>query len=432
MPYRLLARRIGRTRSAAVTWYLCTRLAVARPDTTGVVMSKPPDDADLWRLVLDVQEQPGSSERWIAALDTLSAMSSASSATLGVWAADHHHFALHDPIAHTWPQEVAELFFTRYRAMEPLGRRWDQLVRRLPRRGGALAVDELMDPTTLTDEEHVFLDDFAIPCEVANVGLAVVQIEPGYVAGLSLYRDDRTRQFEPDELATILRALSGLRLAMQTRLLEQRNEECWNRLDQESRAIFLVDAHGTILRQNRRADQLLGSPRQPFRVSRGRLGGQDPEITHRLRQLHSGEAREHFFGDPLRGAWYYASALPNVHTAEAGFGHAATFWIEIGDLLEPPRGLSPERLQPLGLTRSQARVAALVRAGLPRKEIAAALGIADTTVRNHLRVIYQKLGIAREARDVDGPGGPPGHSSPGGLTGLAQLRRILLAIPEDL
>lgn len=401
-----------------------------------------PNDGDLWKLVLDVQEQPGSSERWIAALDALTARSHASSATLGVWAADRHRFALHDPIAHTWPDEVAELFFTRYRAMEPLGRRWARLVPRLPRRGRALSVDELMDPTTLTPEERRFLEEFAVPCGVANVGLAVLEVEPGYVAGLSLYRAERSRTFERDELSTLLQALSGLRLAMRFRLLEQRDEECWNRFDREDKAIFLVDTHGSILRQNRRADQLLGAPDQPFCVRQGHLSGRDRDTSDKLRQLHGGQIREQVFGHPYQGVFHYARALPNVHTGDAGFGHAATSWIEISAPLDRTRELSHEEYserirQLLGLTMAQARVASWVRTGLARKEIASALGVADTTVRNHLRAIYQKLGIHRDGheRGVHRDGHKPGiqdHDGSGGLTGLAQLRRILLEIPEDL
>jgi two-component system nitrate/nitrite response regulator NarL len=50
------------------------------------------------------------------------------------------------------------------------------------------------------------------------------------------------------------------------------------------------------------------------------------------------------------------------------------------------------------LTQREKEVAALAAAGLPAKEIADRLGIAQGTVKRHLRNIYAKLGIHSQVK----------------------------------
>lgn len=54
---------------------------------------------------------------------------------------------------------------------------------------------------------------------------------------------------------------------------------------------------------------------------------------------------------------------------------------------------SPEALVPLGLTRREREVLALVAAGKTNPEVAAALTISRRTVKKHLEGIYEKLGV---------------------------------------
>ncbi|MDU0959370.1 MAG: helix-turn-helix transcriptional regulator, partial [Bradyrhizobium sp.] len=54
----------------------------------------------------------------------------------------------------------------------------------------------------------------------------------------------------------------------------------------------------------------------------------------------------------------------------------------------------------LGLTLGEARVAALVGAGLPPRDAANRLGIAEDTARNVLKRVFQKVGISRQSELV--------------------------------
>jgi PAS domain S-box-containing protein len=54
----------------------------------------------------------------------------------------------------------------------------------------------------------------------------------------------------------------------------------------------------------------------------------------------------------------------------------------------------PRRLSDIGLTPRQAEIARLCARGAPSKEIGYRLGIAESTVKNHLGLIYRKLGVS--------------------------------------
>jgi len=54
----------------------------------------------------------------------------------------------------------------------------------------------------------------------------------------------------------------------------------------------------------------------------------------------------------------------------------------------------------LGLTLGEARVAALVGFGLPPREAASRLGIAEETARNVLKRVFSKVGVSRQSELV--------------------------------
>jgi len=76
-----------------------------------------------------------------------------------------------------------------------------------------------------------------------------------------------------------------------------------------------------------------------------------------------------------------------------------------GELWAPPRlvsallsevGRAPQRAraQAAPLTAQEQRVLALLGAGRRNKEIAAALGVAESTVKSHLNRVYRKLQLS--------------------------------------
>ena len=69
----------------------------------------------------------------------------------------------------------------------------------------------------------------------------------------------------------------------------------------------------------------------------------------------------------------------------------------ISDPMDQGMQRDPGLLQLLGLTPGEARIAAAVGAGLPPREAALSLGLAESTVRSSLKVIFDKLGVRRQA-----------------------------------
>ena len=68
-----------------------------------------------------------------------------------------------------------------------------------------------------------------------------------------------------------------------------------------------------------------------------------------------------------------------------------------------------------GLTRREREVARLVIDGLPSEDIAATLFISVHTVRDHLKMIFGKVGVTRRedlAAALTGRTPPLGHAAP--------------------
>jgi DNA-binding CsgD family transcriptional regulator len=72
-------------------------------------------------------------------------------------------------------------------------------------------------------------------------------------------------------------------------------------------------------------------------------------------------------------------------------------------IVDPERDGRPspvKELRLLGLTRSEARLAALIGAGFSRAEAAEALGISPATASDTVKQIYSKLGMSRQSELV--------------------------------
>ncbi|BBE73354.1 helix-turn-helix transcriptional regulator [Oharaeibacter diazotrophicus] len=78
-------------------------------------------------------------------------------------------------------------------------------------------------------------------------------------------------------------------------------------------------------------------------------------------------------------------------------GPARAVLVMVEDLARPARADLSASLRLLGLTRSEARVAATVGAGLSPREAAEAIGCAEQSVRSVLKAVFAKLGIHKQA-----------------------------------
>jgi DNA-binding CsgD family transcriptional regulator len=171
--------------------------------------------------------------------------------------------------------------------------------------------------------------------------------------------------------------------------------------------MFLVDAIGRILHANA-SGHIMVADVNVVRAASGKLGATDPHADQALLDSFAAAAG----GDaalgrkgiavPLRGRTgerYVAHVLPLTSGArrKAGTSYSAVASVfvcrAVLDLPSPPEAVAEE----FRLTPAELRVlfAIIEVGGVP--EVAETLGIAETTVRFHLRQLFEKTGTHRQA-----------------------------------
>jgi DNA-binding CsgD family transcriptional regulator len=93
-------------------------------------------------------------------------------------------------------------------------------------------------------------------------------------------------------------------------------------------------------------------------------------------------------------SWPIIAELAPADPALAGPGTAL---VMLSDPMKSAAVDDPAVLQLLGLTAGDARIAAAAGTGLPPREAAARLGLQESTVRSALKLVFDKLGISRQA-----------------------------------
>jgi DNA-binding CsgD family transcriptional regulator len=179
-------------------------------------------------------------------------------------------------------------------------------------------------------------------------------------------------------------------------------------LDEIEAGIFLVENLGQLNYANETGRNLLLSG-DLLRDAGGRITANDPQADNMLRQSFAASAD----GDlalgvqgiavPLlsqNGAQYIGHVLPltsgkRIGTSSTGSNVVAALFIRKASIGNP---LPPEVIRrAYNLTPSELRVllAIVEIGGVP--EVAPALGVAVTTVKTHLKRLYEKTGVKRQA-----------------------------------
>jgi len=178
-------------------------------------------------------------------------------------------------------------------------------------------------------------------------------------------------------------------------------------LDGLSAGMFLVDADGQIIHGNAAAHVMLGAG-NVLRAAAGKLVACDAQAARQLRDVFStagqGDAALGTKGIALPltaqdGERYVAHALPLTSGTRRRAGVAYTAAAALFVRKASVAGPSPHQVlgQAFKLTPTEVRVllAIVETGGVP--EVAAALGIADTTVKTHLGRVFEKTGATRQA-----------------------------------
>jgi DNA-binding CsgD family transcriptional regulator len=267
----------------------------------------------------------------------------------------------------------------------------------------------------LCSEEEIraqpFFQDFL--CRHGLGWCAGIAISPDPHIGvlLAVQRSAQTKPQHSDEELAIIRRIGrhaekSLRLSLRLLDSEQANLGLSEALTRIGIGVFALDSLGRVVFQNAAASRLVGSR---LAIVRQRLQiksqPQDSSFSESIaRALASG--REEAIHDIKPLVINGASAPPLViyfipiskptRLADQILPQTRAIVLAIEPKIGEPADPALVR-DVLGITLGEARVAALIGAGVPPRETAQRLGIAEETARNLLKRVFSKAGVSRQS-----------------------------------
>lgn len=169
--------------------------------------------------------------------------------------------------------------------------------------------------------------------------------------------------------------------------------------------VFVLDSLGCVIFSNPAAERLLGNT---LYFSQGRLqirgvarnAGLDEAIADAVRSVRpadlASDPRPILVQSDDRRLAIYLLPVSQPPLAEQFLTHTSAFVLVIEQKLDEPA--DPTIVRDLfGLTLGEARIAALIGAGVPPKDAAQRLGIAEDTARTVLKRVFSKIGVSRQS-----------------------------------
>ncbi len=256
-----------------------------------------------------------------------------------------------------------------------------------------------------------FYREWAQPQGWVDIAVAVLDRSSGGWSYLGVARNAANGMVDDEMRGRMALVVPHVRRALQIgKAIERRRADAATFaeiLDRLSSGLLLLDAHGRIVHTNAAADDMLRDGRL-LRAIGGRLAAGDAQIERTLREAtvaprdEGGQLGREGVVGPLRssdGERYIARALPLASDLPAGAGDAAepatAVFVRRAAMDYPSR---PDIIaESYKLTPTELRVlTALVEiGGVP--DVAAALGVAETTVKTHLSRLFAKTGTRRQA-----------------------------------
>ena len=246
------------------------------------------------------------------------------------------------------------------------------------------------------------------------IGGVSVLPDPHVGVTLSVQRDSTTKEQFSDLELEALRGISrhiekSLRLSVKLLNAEVTNVGLGEALARIGIGVFALDAQGCVLFSNPAAKRLMGDQLQ---VVQGRLrfGGSksaaklDEAISQSLHRMTPDWLSEpkpilfHTVASDCRLAVYILPIFqPNL--AERFLTHTRAIVLVIEQKLSDPADPTIVR-DLLGLTLGEAKIAAMIGAGLSPRDAAEKLGIKEDTARTVLKKVFAKTGISRQSELV--------------------------------
>ncbi|MFO1129113.1 MAG: helix-turn-helix transcriptional regulator [Rhodospirillales bacterium] len=279
------------------------------------------------------------------------------------------------------------------------------------RADAVVAASEVISAGSLGDT--AFYREWLTVTGIADALFCVLHHHERTVVVCALYRRSERPAFGADEISRLHRMAPRLtgafRLGLEVRRGTADRQAAIEALDVAPIGVITVDRAGTIIRANRYAQAVLASGEGLARSDGGLVferPGQRLRVRDILAQTNKVRANA---GLPevvlhtvprIRRQRPLTCLIAPIAVADPGRTEGPAALVFVSD---PERTVAfePMRIARLyGLSRAEARVAALLARGLRLEEIGEHLGIAYETVRKHLKQIFTKTGVSRQAELV--------------------------------
>lgn len=242
-------------------------------------------------------------------------------------------------------------------------------------------------------------DDFAAQYDIEFGCQSALISEDNLIVGLALLRGRADGPTTPEIRRTMTLLAPHVRGAVKTAMmLEQQGAQIIaGTLETMSLSAFVCDERGDVRAMTANAEAMVGAE-SPLKLRRSRLSGststEDAAIGHALHQASAGAPSTIVVGLPDSPTIVSFLALPK-RTWNFSFAPGALAIVRSGRQGER---LGVDLLRSLyGLTPSEAEVARAFLAGCSRDRIALERGVSLATIQSQMKVIFQKVGVNREA-----------------------------------
>lgn len=258
---------------------------------------------------------------------------------------------------------------------------------------------------------HYSLYDFEYGMDASCV------LDTGHLCALAAARTSAQEPFSERErdIADVCRPLVFRAAESHIRIHQLKLEAALARhaLDSFGFGLAFLAGDGRVVFSNKAFDRFIADG-EAMALTRGRVRCRDDDTQTRLLSeldtaLERAAAGEHDHGQPLRipkrdGTMPLTALISTINPlVQDPFydRHLRPYALFVVTDPDSALALAPPKLMALfDITQAEARVLALLVAGLTLEELTARLGVADSTIRTHIKRLLAKLGVRRQSELV--------------------------------
>jgi DNA-binding CsgD family transcriptional regulator/PAS domain-containing protein len=277
-----------------------------------------------------------------------------------------------------------------------------------------MRLEGVTDRTLVTDHEietHPFYTEFLAKHGLKWVASTNVSPDPRVIVGISIQRGGNKPPFMDADLALLTRigrhAENALRLSIRLLDAELSNLGTREALSRLGIGVFALDSLGRVIFVNAAGERLLGDGLElvdgrlrATAVAAGVTFAQALTSTLPTAPLEVPVEPKPLLIERVQTPRPLTVYILPVASQSRSTNEFLTHVRIIVLVIDPQAGAPPDPAvvrDLLGLTLSEARVAALVGSGLGPREAAEKLGIAEETARTALKHVFSKVGVSRQS-----------------------------------